>query len=165
MSMKKYYDDKNLSMFFSVGDFVMLRLHKGYTIPSAKQITKKLQQQVVGSFKVTKRIGKLAYRLDIPVNWKIHPIVKIAQLEPTSDPNNGPYNRQIKLDLPVQVDGVLEQEIEKILGKRIIKKRGNNILQFLATWVGFGPEHDEWIDIKGLKNARETIEIYENWLL
>ncbi|RKF57458.1 hypothetical protein GcC1_189022, partial [Golovinomyces cichoracearum] len=135
MSMKKYYDDKHMPMFFSVGDFVMLRLHKGYTIPIAKLITKKLQQQLVGPFKVTERIGKLAYRLDIPANWKIHPIVTIAQLEPTSDPNNDPNSRKIKPDFPIQVYDVLEQEIEKILGKRIIKKRGKDILQYLVIWV------------------------------
>ncbi|RKF75000.1 hypothetical protein GcC1_081032 [Golovinomyces cichoracearum] len=118
MSLTKYYDDKHIPIFLSVGDFVMLRLHKGYTIPKS-----------------------------------------------TSDPNNDPYSRQIKPDLPIQVDGVLEQEIEKILGKRIIKKRGKDILQYPVTWVGFGPEHDEWIDNKGLNNAREAIEIYENLLL
>ncbi|KAI0998999.1 hypothetical protein K3495_g9197 [Podosphaera aphanis] len=165
MSMKKYYDDRHMPMFFNTGDFVMLRLHKGYTIPSAKLITKKLQQQFVGPFRITERIGKLAYRLDIPKNWKIHPVVTIAQLEPTLDPRNDPYNRQIKPDPPIQVDGVLEQEIKKILGKRLIKRRGKDILQYLVTWVGHGPEHDEWIDYKKLKNAQEAVQIYENSLL
>ncbi|KAI1006249.1 hypothetical protein K3495_g1966 [Podosphaera aphanis] len=80
MSIKKYYDDddRHMPMFFNTADFVMLRLHRGYTIPSAKLTTKKLQRQFVGPFRITERIGKLAYKLAIPKIWKIHPVVTIA---------------------------------------------------------------------------------------
>ncbi|RKF78929.1 hypothetical protein GcM1_207057 [Golovinomyces cichoracearum] len=53
MSMKKYHDDEYIPMFFYVGDFVMLLLHKDCTIPITKLITKKLQEIFVGPFKVT----------------------------------------------------------------------------------------------------------------
>jgi hypothetical protein len=32
--------------------------------------------------RVLERIGNLAYRLDIPPNWKIHPVISVAHLEP-----------------------------------------------------------------------------------
>lgn len=108
MTMKKYYDQKHKAEFFKVGDFVMLRLRKGYTIPSAKLMTKKLQQQFGGRFEITERIGKLACRLHIPSNWKIHPFVTVAQIEPSFNPEKDPYKRQIKLSRSVMVGRVIE---------------------------------------------------------
>ena len=29
-----------------------------------------------------RRIGRLAYELDIPVYWRVHPVISIAMLEP-----------------------------------------------------------------------------------
>jgi len=34
MKMKEYYNDKYALIFFSAGDFVRLRLYKGYRVPS-----------------------------------------------------------------------------------------------------------------------------------
>lgn len=43
-----------------------LRLHKGYSVPRIK--SKKVNQQMVGLFKVIRRVGTLAYKLDLPEN-------------------------------------------------------------------------------------------------
>lgn len=82
MAMKHLYDRQHLQKSFAVGEMVNLRLHRGYTLPAIRN--KKLQQQFIEPLRVTRRIGKLAYELDIPTNWKIHPIVSIAHLEPAS---------------------------------------------------------------------------------
>lgn len=38
-------------------------------------------------FQIIERVGRLAYRLEIPTDWKIHLIFSIAQLEPAPAPN------------------------------------------------------------------------------
>ena len=48
-----------------VGDWVMLKLHKGYSIPSSAGITKKLTQQYIGPFCLLEKVGRLAYKLDV----------------------------------------------------------------------------------------------------
>lgn len=53
-------------MYLKVGEWALVRLHKGYEIPSTLSITKKLTDQYVGPFKVLEKIGKLAYHLDVP---------------------------------------------------------------------------------------------------
>ena len=55
-------------MFLKVSNYTVLQLHKGYLIPSTLGLTKKLSQQYVGPFRVSERIGCLAYRLEIPNN-------------------------------------------------------------------------------------------------
>jgi hypothetical protein len=78
-------------MFFEVGDYVNLRLYKGYKIPLVTNI--KLSQQYVRSFRVIERIGRLAYRLKLLANWKVHNVFLIGHLEPVNALGTDPYNR------------------------------------------------------------------------
>lgn len=50
MGYKYQYDRLHQLLFLRVNDLVLLRLHKGYTIPSTVGITTKLAQQFVGPF-------------------------------------------------------------------------------------------------------------------
>ena len=43
----------------------MLKLHKGYSIPSSIGVAKKLMQQYVGPFQIVKKVSWLAYKLDV----------------------------------------------------------------------------------------------------
>jgi hypothetical protein len=61
---KAYYDRRHTPMFLKVGEWALLRLHKGYNIPAVTN--KKIGQQYAGPFKVIERVGRLAYRLAIP---------------------------------------------------------------------------------------------------
>ena len=47
-----------------------------------------------GPFKVTERVGRLAYKLDIPQHWRVHNVFSIAQLEPAPNPSSDPYERR-----------------------------------------------------------------------
>ena len=64
MNTKHHYDRKHQPMFLKVSDYALLRLHKGYLIPSADN--HKLSQQYVGPFRVLAQVGRLAYQLNIP---------------------------------------------------------------------------------------------------
>ncbi|KDN51952.1 hypothetical protein RSAG8_00503, partial [Rhizoctonia solani AG-8 WAC10335] len=46
-----------------------------------------------------------------------------------------------------------EYEIEKIVGKRFVKRGARRIKQYLVRWLGYGPEEDHWKTEKELKNA------------
>ena len=117
MQAKFYYDANWQPQFFAVGDEVLLRLHCGYKLPGITN--KKLERQFVGPFKVTERIGRLAYRLDLPPAWKIHNVISIAHLEPAS--TNDLYNRPRPTHPPsITVDGADNHyEIERLLRKRV----------------------------------------------
>ena len=91
-SQKFYYDRHHQPVFLSVGDWALLRLHKGYKIPSTLGITKKLTQQYVGPSQVLERVGRLAYKLDIPDSWLVQTVLTIAQLEPCLDLSKDPFN-------------------------------------------------------------------------
>lgn len=65
-----------------IGEWVILWLHKRYSIPTTARITKKLTQQYIGLFQIVKKVGCLAYKLDIPFYWWIHSVFFVIQLEP-----------------------------------------------------------------------------------
>lgn len=168
MNAKFHYDRKHQPCFLKVGDYALLRLHKGYSIPSA--VSKKLDQQYVGPFRIIERIGKLAYKLDIPHDWRIHPVFTIAQIEPAPNPAEDPYERP-RPDHPPPVEGtpgdtneLRSWELERTLNKRTVKKGRGLSIQYLVRWKGYGPEYDRWYSLKDLTNAKELIEDYEKEL-
>ncbi|SLM35924.1 probable transposable element [Lasallia pustulata] len=118
LQSKHYYNANHHPRFFSIGDKVLLRLHCGYKLPGI--VNQKIEQQFVGPFTVTEQIGRLAYRLDLPLNWLIHNVISITHLEPAH--TNDPYNRPQPDHPPtVTVKGATTDdnyEIERLLQKQ-----------------------------------------------
>ena len=161
MSNKFHYDRKHQPMFLRVGDWALLRLHKGYSIPATLGITTKLAQQYVGPFEVIERVGRLAYRLKVPEDWKVHPVFTIAQLEPAPPPSDDPYQRPRPTHpQAVSADGQ-EYDVERLLNKRVVRKGRGLATEYLLRWKGYGPEFDRWYNLKDLQDALELVEDYE----
>jgi len=58
---------------------------------------------------------------------------------------------------PIEIEGVEEWEIEKILNKRKIR----GVDKYLVRWKGFMAEHDTWERKEDLENVREVLEKFE----
>ena len=58
---------------------------------------------------------------------------------------------------PIEVEGVEEWEVEKILNKKKIR----GVEKYLVQWKGFMAEGDIWERKENLKNAEELIEEFE----
>jgi len=58
----------------------MLNLHEAYKVPG--MLNRKFDIQRAGPFKVAEKVGNNAYRLELPANKRIHPVVNVSQLEP-----------------------------------------------------------------------------------
>jgi hypothetical protein len=145
--MSIYYDKKRDDVSFKIGDFVYIKLakfgHSGYTLPN--DASKKLSQQNVGPFRILQSVGRLAYKLDIPSTWKIHPVISVAHLE-RHHPD--PYNRQ--LPPPPDIihdtddDSHEEWEVEEVLRSRLKGKDKNKRKEWRIKRKGFGSEHNTW---------------------
>lgn len=165
-NQKAHYNRKHQPLFLKIGDWAMLRLHKGYSIPSSLGDIKKLTQQFVGPFRVLERVGRLAYKLDVPQDWRIYPVFSIAQLEPAPSPAEDPFGHlRPEHPPPVFVEGdtdaVKSFEIDRLLNKRTVKKGRGHAVEYLVRWTGYGPEWDRWYNIKDLDNATKLVRNYE----
>ncbi len=146
---KAYFDKSHKPLKLAKGSKAYLRLHHGYEIPGIGN--RKLHHQRVGPFKILEKIGKLAYRLELPPVMTIHPVVSVVQLEPGSK-DEDPYGRPRNINPPHVVE--TEDEIEILLEKRI--SRGK--VQYLVKWKDYGNEHNVWYDIDDLRNAQELVD-------
>ena len=161
VAYSKNYDRAHQPLFLEVNDPVLLRLHKGYKIPATEGIITKLTQQYVGPFRIIERVGRLAYRLQIPHHWKIHPVFTIAQLEPYT--TGDPFERELPPQpLDLRADQLPPQNLsqllaEKILRKRIIKKGKGTATEYLIRWKNRGPEHDQWKNVKSLDEKEKNL--------
>lgn len=98
--MKEYYDRHHKPIVFAPDSQVYLRLEKGngYTIPANKDVLKKLKQQYASPFRVKRRVGLLAYEIDILGAWKIHPVILVAHLEPAPKDVRAPAGPELTVD-------------------------------------------------------------------
>jgi hypothetical protein len=162
MQAKRLYDERHTSIYFSPGQKVLLRLHKGYSMPSA--LPAKFSQQYAGPFVIKRRIGRLAYELDLPPHWAVHPVFSVAFLEKyPQEPD--PFQRPIPDHPgPLSSDGKWEEfEVEAILDKRLRQTRGKRrqIVEYLLKWKGYGNEFNMWYSEDELANCKELIAGYE----
>ena len=112
------------------------------------------------------KVGRLAYRLDVPPNWRIHPVFFVTQLEPAPPPAKNPFGRPFPSN-PVFIfvegntDKVKSFEIERLLNKRQIKKGKGQAIEYLVHWKGYGLKWDRWYNVKKLDNAVALVNDYE----
>jgi hypothetical protein len=153
--ISRQYNKKHKDKEFGEGSLVFLRLGGGYKLRGIPKL--KLGMQRVGPFRVLKKVGRLAYELELPPTWRIHPVISVAQLEPA--PPVDAYSRTLPPPPPVDVEGEEEFEIELVLDCAM---RGRPRRKFyLVRWTGYGPEYDSWIPETELTHAADVIGEFE----
>jgi len=85
---------------------------------------------------------------------RIHPVVNVSRIVHYKEQVKGQKKEEGKL---VEVEGVEEWEVEKVLNKKKIR----GVEKYLIQWKGFMAEGDIWERRENLKNAGELIEEFE----
>jgi hypothetical protein len=152
----QHYNRKHKDVNFEKGLMVFLRLEAGYKMKGIPK--QKIGIQCVGPFRIIDKVGCLAYKLDFPDNWRIHPVISVAQLEPA--PASDPFGRTVDPSPAVEIDGDEEFEIDAILESQIRGRQKK--LHYLVRWKGWGPEHDAWIPASDLTHAADLVDEYEH---
>ena len=164
MNFKFYYDRKHQSTNLVVDDWTQIRLHKNYDIFLIAMLDNKLNQQYIALFRVTKKIDRLAYRLNIFKKWIIHSIFSIAQLKSCFDSTKDFFRRHRftqsnSVFVEKNIDLIKFFELKRIINKRMIVRRE---VEYLIKWKDYDSEYDVWRNLSKLSDIMNLIQKYEN---
>ena len=116
--------------------------------------SKKLMERYVGPYVIKEVVSLNAVKLHLPSLMRIHPVVNVSWIVHYKEQMKGQKKKEGK---PVEVEGVKEWEVEKILNKK--KMRG--VEKYLIRWKRLTAEGDTWERRENLKNVKELIEEFE----
>jgi hypothetical protein len=104
---------------------------------------------------VIERIGKVAYKVELPPNLKMHNVFHVQLLKKYQD--NGKVQPPPP---PIEIDDSLEYEVERVLGHRKVKSGKQIGKEFLVKWLGYEHEHNTWEPEKHLTHCEDLLADY-----
>ena len=119
-----------------------------------ERLVRKLVDRYVGPYTIEEVVSTDVVKLRLLTSIRIHPVVNISWTVRYKEQMEGQKREEGK---PIEIEGVKEWEIEKILNKRKIR----GVDKYLVRWKGFTTEHDTWEKGEDLGNAREALEEFE----
>ncbi|KAA3472909.1 reverse transcriptase [Gossypium australe] len=127
--MKQFANKHRSERSFQVGDFVYLRLQAYRQQTVRRVLNQKLSPKYYGPFPVIKKVGEVAYTLQLPPDSRIHPTFHVSQLKKHvgSKPTQAHY-------------GAMQKEPVRIVDRRIVKKGNQAITEVLVKWIDSFPE-------------------------
>ena len=107
---------------WKVGDRVILSTKN---LVFKKRLTKKLVDQYMGLYTIDEVISTNAVKLQLPILIRIHLVVNVSRVVQYKNQVEGQKKIEVKL---VEVEGVKEWEVEKILNK----KKAKGVVKYLV---------------------------------
>ncbi|MCH79303.1 transposon Tf2-1 polyprotein [Trifolium medium] len=142
---------------FEVGQWVYLKLQPYRQHSVHQRHSHKLAKRFYGPFRILKKIGKVAYELELPAASRVHPVFHVSLLklcigEPTTQitPLEDPTNYPPIVPIPVA-----------IINRRIAAD-GNE--EFLIEWKDLPSSEATWMDKKAFLEQFPSINLEDKIL-
>ena len=158
---KKYADKHRRNMTFNIGDRVLLSTRhldmRGVTA---------FRKRFVGPFMIAQRISDVAYRLELPPNWRIHNVFHVSLLRPYYEsPERFADVRETIVISDDEIDDSCEnrQEVEKFIARRErVLPNGGVAVEFLVRWRGCTSSDDTWEELRNLPKCNQQLREFQH---
>jgi hypothetical protein len=107
----------------------------------------KLAFKFFGPYTVLERIGKVAYRLNLPDDSKIHNVFHVSQLKPFV-PDYTLVFSELSVTTDIKATAAMP---DKIIQRRLVKRGNSAIPQVLIQWTGLPATLATWEDYNVLR--------------
>lgn len=143
LRMENQANQKRREVEFEIGERVWLKLQPYRQHTMKKRASQKLALRYFGPYEVIERIGKVAYKLKLPAEAKIHPVFHVSLLKPCRG-----ELEEVLAHLPeVFVEHQPKHIPEAVCGRRVVTVSGKPTEQILIQWQGWGREDATWEDV------------------
>jgi hypothetical protein len=125
---------------FQVGDQVLIKLRPYRQKSLVSRCNEKLAARYYGPYTVKQRVGKVAYRLELPHDVAIHSVFHVSQLRPA----HGNFQPTTKIPSQLTAELELKVEPEKLLAVRQFTVSNNHQLEVLIKWQNLPEFEATW---------------------
>lgn len=123
----------------------------------------KLKEKRTGPFKIRRKLSNWAYELELPDDWKIHPVFHASLL--TRFITNEVHGPAFAKPPPDEIGGTPEYEVHTILRHRTkTTGRARNrkrFYEFLVHWKGYRRDEATWEPEANLSHAQVAVNQYK----
>jgi hypothetical protein len=133
-------DKHKIERGFEVGDLVFLRLQPYRQSSLKKSGAEKLKPRFYGPYRIMRRVGKVAYELELPEGSKIHNVFHVSCLKKAV----GQFISTSEELPPLDEEGQLELVPKEVLEQRECRLRSKVIRECMVRWRGLPMEDVTW---------------------
>ena len=143
--MKQYANKRRSDQEFEEGEKVYLKLRYPRLKAFNQGSVSKLSPWYFGPFNIAERIGKVAYKLQLPEGTNIHPVFHLSLLKRST----GAELVDTVLLAPCKgKEGPMEPEA--IMDRRVVHHQGVPLIQVLVKWEQRSNKDNTWEYLPGL---------------
>jgi hypothetical protein len=144
--MKAQADKHRSERTFQVNDLVYLKLQPYIQQSVEARGNQKLAFRFFGPYKIVKRIGEVAYKLELPSSSQVHPVVHVSQLK-KHVPANTPVSSSITS--LADVTDMIVQPLQ-IIERAFIPHGSTTARRIRVRWTGLPEDITSWEDADDL---------------
>ena len=151
---KSYADHRTKDLEFEVGDMVFLKVTPLRGTIAAKK-GKKLKPRYVGPYKIQRRVGTVAYQLELPASMsRIHNVFHVSLLKKYHpDPTHILHLEDVELDESL----TYEEQPVQILDRKVKELRNKQIPLVKILWRNHDVEEATWEIEEGMQKKYPTL--------
>jgi len=133
--MKSQVDKNRTHIEFQMGDLVYVKLQPYRQNSVAMRTCHELAAKYFGPFPVLARIGRVAYKLQLPSSARVHPVFHISQLKKHVD------SAPVQGFMPeIDEEGLIMAQSVAVLDRRLGKKGNRAEVYVLIQWSNTSKE-------------------------
>ena len=141
---KAYFDQSRIERSFEEGEYVLLNT-KNLTLKNDQGTVAraKLLPKFIGPYRILRKVGKVAYELELPEACRIHKVFHVSLLQQYLDPHVFPGAKPVPQPLD-WLDSIPVFAVEGIKDHTVLFSGGKRSVTYLIKWAGFDDMYDTW---------------------